>query len=131
VGSINSLSLLSDISSKVPPFDFWKSLTSQVSGASWCVCGGVPCNLLFPEVSCFHSFCWPSGLQSFSLTQYQIRFLSPLLPPNLSNFPPRSLHLSPLVTAFFSLPSRTEASSVKHFSLLSFLSSVDCIFGIL
>jgi hypothetical protein len=51
-----------------------------------------PPNLLSPEVACFHSFCWPPGLQSFSLTQYQIRFLStphplslsgPSLPPHL------------------------------------------------
>jgi hypothetical protein len=28
--------------------------------------GGSP-NLLFPEVACFHSFCWSSRLQSFSL----------------------------------------------------------------
>ena len=34
---------------------------------------------------------------------------------------------SPLVIAFFSLPSETEASSLEHFSLLSFLSSVECI----
>ena len=35
VGSISSLSLLSGISSKVPPFESWESLTSQVSGAFW------------------------------------------------------------------------------------------------
>ena len=50
---------------------------------------------------CLHSFCWPSGLQSFSPTQYQIRFHStPSLPPTLSTFPPRSLPPSPLVIAF-------------------------------
>jgi hypothetical protein len=38
---------------------------------------GSPPNLLFPEVACLHSFCRPSGLQSFSLTQYQIRFPPP------------------------------------------------------
>jgi hypothetical protein len=32
---------------------------------------------------------------------------------------------------FFSLPSGTEASSLEHFNLLTFLSSVDCILGIL
>jgi hypothetical protein len=86
-------------------------------------------NLLFPEVACLHSFFWPSGLQSISLTQYQIRF--PSSPPNPlpthSTFPPRSLPPSSLVIAFFSLPSGTEASSLEHFSLLTFLSSVDCI----
>jgi hypothetical protein len=71
VGSISSLSLLSGISSKVPPYESWESLTSQVSGAFW----ETP-NLLFPEVACFHCFCWSSGLQSFSLTQYQIMFSS-------------------------------------------------------
>ena len=35
VGYIKSLSLLSVISSKVPPFEFWESLISQVSGAFW------------------------------------------------------------------------------------------------
>jgi hypothetical protein len=35
------------------------------------------------------------------------------------------------VIAFFSLPSGTEVSSLGHFSLLSFLSSVDCILVIL
>ena len=38
-------------------------------------------NILSPEVACFYSFCWPSGLQSFALSQYQIRFpTSPCLP---------------------------------------------------
>jgi len=35
VGSLSSLSLLSGIWSKVPPFEFWESLNSQVSGAFW------------------------------------------------------------------------------------------------
>jgi hypothetical protein len=35
------------------------------------------------------------------------------------------------VIALFSLPSGTEASSLGHFSLLNFLSSVDCILGII
>jgi hypothetical protein len=36
VGSISSLSLLHlGISSRVPPFESWESLTSQVSGAFW------------------------------------------------------------------------------------------------
>jgi hypothetical protein len=42
-----------------------------------------------------------------------------------------SLLPSPLVIAFFSLPSGTEASSLGPFSLLNFLSSVECILGIL
>jgi hypothetical protein len=40
--------LLLGISSKVPPFESWESLTSHVSGASW----GSP-NLLFPEVAIY------------------------------------------------------------------------------
>jgi hypothetical protein len=35
VGSISSLSLLSGISSKVPPYESWESLTLQVSSAFW------------------------------------------------------------------------------------------------
>ena len=57
--------------------------------------------------------------------------LYPLFPPTLSTFPPRFFSLSPLVIAFFSLPSGTEVSSLGHFSLLSFLSSVDCTLDIL
>jgi hypothetical protein len=105
-----------------------------------CILEG-PLNFLSPEVACFLSFCWPSGLQSFSVTQYQIRFLSHSLssPPPLSHPPPRSHPLSligpsfppsPLVIAFFCLPSGTEESSPGPFSLLTFLSSVDYILGI-
>ena len=54
---------------------------------------------------------------------------SPTLP--LSTFPPMFILPSPLVVAFFSLPIRTEASSLGYFSLLSSLSSVDCILCIL
>ena len=41
-----------------------------------------------------------------------------------------SLSLPPVI-AFFSLPSGIEASSLGPFGLLTFLSSVDCILGIL
>ena len=96
----------------------------------WCILGVLPTSL-FPEVACLHSFCWPSGLQSFSLTQYQIRFLSnPTVShpnPHLHSLPSSSLPPFLLVIAFFSLPSGTEASSLGHFSLLSLLNSVDCI----
>jgi hypothetical protein len=74
--------------------------------------GGLP-HLKFPEVACLYSSCWPSELQSFSLTQYKIRFPSQthsLL--TQSTFPPMSLPPSTLVTAFFPLPSETEASSL-------------------
>jgi hypothetical protein len=75
----------------------------------WCILEGPP-NLLPPKIACFHSFCWPSGLQSFSLTRYQIRF--PSLPPHLPTSPPRSLPPSLLVIAFFSLLSGTQVSSL-------------------
>ena len=73
VGFISSFSLLLDISSKDPLFESCQSLTSQVSGAFW----RVPPTSYFLRlpVSIFF-FCWSSGLQSFSLTQYQIRFPS-------------------------------------------------------
>jgi hypothetical protein len=102
----------------------WESLTSQVSGTLW----RIPLNIRPPEVDCFHSFCWPSGLQSFSPTQYQIMSASSLNPGPcpLSHSGP-----SRLVIAFFSFPSGTEAYSLGPFSLLNFLSSVDCILGIL
>ena len=43
VGSLSSLSLLSGISTKVPSFESWESLTSKVSGAFW----GVPSTSYF------------------------------------------------------------------------------------
>jgi hypothetical protein len=70
VDSIGSLSLPSDISSKVPPFQSWESLPSHISGAFW----RSP-NLLFPEIACLHSFCRPWGLQSFFLTQEHAWYL--------------------------------------------------------
>ena len=131
VGSISSLSLLLGVWSKVPPFESLESLTSWVSGAF----GGVSPNLLFSEVTCLHSFCWPSGLQSFfpHPIPNKVSLSPPPLPssPTTSSFTPRFLPPSPLVIAFFSLPSGTEWSSPGHFSLLSFLISVDCILGIL
>jgi hypothetical protein len=59
----------------------------------------------------------------------QVPLYTPLLPHPIhfpSQIPP-----SPLVIAFFSLPSGTEASSLGHFSLLSLLNSLDCILCIL
>ena len=115
--TLNFLPLLSSFSSKVPPFESWESCTSQVSGAFG---GGDTPNLLFPEVSCLYSFCWPSGLQSFSLTQYQIRFPSfPFTSLTPSTFLPRFFPPSPLVIAFFSLPSGTEACSLGRFFFLT------------
>ena len=58
--------------------DLWVPRVSHLPDL-WCILEG-PLNLLFPEIACFHSFCWPSGFQFFSLTQYQIRFPSSPLP---------------------------------------------------
>jgi hypothetical protein len=76
---------VSGISSKLPPFECWDSLISL-----WCILEGLP-KLLPPKVACFHSSCWLLGLQTFPLTQYQIRFpFSSLCPPIqfLSQGPP-------------------------------------------
>jgi hypothetical protein len=112
---VDSTSSLSLLGISKGPFESWEFLTSQA------------------EVACLHSFCRPSGLQSFSLTQYQIMPPPPPRTPPLipSTFPSRSFPLSPLVIDFFYLPNGTKASSLGHFCLLSFLSHVDCILGIL
>ena len=95
VSSISSLSLLSGISFKVPHFESW---VSHLPGL-WCIMEGPP-NLLSSEVAYFHSFCWPSGLQSFSLTQYQIMFPSPPLPHSVHpvHFPSQYTFLPSLST---------------------------------
>ena len=84
-------------------------------------------HLLTPEVACFYSFCWPSGLQYVSPTQCLMRF--PSSPPYPLSHTGSSL--LPLVIAFFSIPSGIEASSLGLFGLLNFLSSLDCILCIL
>ena len=85
-----------------------------------------------PKIAYFHSFCRPSGLHSCFPTpspQYLITFsFPPLLFP--TQVPP-SLYPPIPVIAFFSLPSRIEVSSLGPFCLLTFLSSMDCILGIL
>ena len=86
VDFISSLSLLLGLSSKVPPFE---CLTSQVSGAL--LGGGRGCPN--PPISwgcLFTLFCRLSGLQSFSLPQYQTRFPSHHTP---THFPSLSPHL--------------------------------------
>jgi hypothetical protein len=102
VGFISSLSLLTGILYKVPPYESLESRTSQVSGAFW---GGGSPQPLISWGCLFTFFCWASGLQCFSLTQYQIRFSSSLHSPHTqSTFPPKSFPLSPIVReiAFFS-----------------------------
>ena len=122
VVSISSLSLLSDISSKVPPFKSQESLTSQVSGVFW----RVPPPILLPLEF------------SFFLVALRASVIFPYLIPNwvlllhlLTTCPPRSLPASPFVIVFFSFPSGTEASLLGTFSLYIFLSSVDSSLGIL
>ena len=116
MGSISSLFLLSGISSKIPPFESWESLTSQVSGAFW----GVPPTSYFLRLPVCILSSGPQGFSPFpSPTTRSGSPLPPLPHHTPSTFPPRSLPSSPLVIAFFSLLSGTEASSLGHFSLLS------------
>ena len=89
----------------------WVLRVSHLPGL-WCILEGSP-NLLFPEVACFHSFCWPSGLQSFSFTQYQIRFPSPPSPDPI-HFPSQVSPSLPTCDCFLHSPSGTEASSLGH-----------------
>jgi hypothetical protein len=92
VGSVSSLLLLTGISSKVPPYESWESLTSQVHS------GGPP-NLIFPI----------SSTNTISGSP-----LPPLpLPSCPHSHPSPSLPLSSLVIAFFSLPSGTEKRKKK------------------
>jgi hypothetical protein len=96
----------------------------------WCILEGPP-NRLLPEVACFHSFFWPSGISV--IFPHWIPAQVPLSAPPQVHFPwqiPCTPPPPPLVAAFFPLPSGTETSSLWPFSLLNFLSSVDCILGI-
>jgi hypothetical protein len=86
--------------------------------------GGSP-NIIFSEFSCWHFFLLT--FRASVIFPYPIPDKIPLLSHPLS----LSLPPSPLVIAFFSLPSGTEVSLLGHFSLLSFFSSVYCIFWIL
>jgi hypothetical protein len=80
---ISLLEVGSIISLYIQGPSLWVLRVSHLLGL-WCILEDSH-NLLPPEVACFHSFCWPSGLQSFSLTQYQIRF--PFCPPNSPTCP--------------------------------------------
>jgi hypothetical protein len=62
-----------------------------------------------PGVACYHSLCWPSKLQSFSLTQYQIRFPSPT--PIPFHFP---LPGSPLPPHLWLLSSTPPQVGLRH-----------------
>ena len=129
-GGLYKFPLPTGDSFNVPPFESWESLTSQVSGAFWKV---PPTSyLLRLPVSILSA--GPQGFSPFSSPNTRSGSRLPLTSPPFSTCPPRSLHSRlppPLVIAFFFLPSGTDASSIGHFSLLSFLSSVDSILGIL
>jgi hypothetical protein len=103
VGSISSLFLLSDISSKVPFFESWESLTLQVSGEFWRIPRPQPpiswgCLFLFFLLAFRASVLFPHPISD------QVA-LSP------SSLPSPIPHHSPLLIAFFYLPNRTEAST--------------------
>ena len=125
---LGPISLLLGILAKVIPTGSWEPLISSI----WNFLKVLPTH---PYHTLLHISMYSLGPQGFSpvsvllLPSYLIMFL--LSPPGRSALPPRSLlFLSPVI-AFFSLPSGTEASSLGPFSLLSFLSSVDCILVIL
>ena len=107
---------------KVPPYESWKSFISQDSGAFW---GVSPTSyFLFPF--------FLLALTASVLFPHPIPDQVSLSAPTPHPLPcPLSLPPSPLMIAFFCLPSGTEVSSLGHFSLLTFLSSMDCILGIL
>jgi hypothetical protein len=120
--STSPLSLPLGISSNVPPFESGGSLTSQDSGTFWRVPPtsyllSLPVSNLSAGPHGFSPFP-PPNTRSGSPLPTHFRPLSPFL---LKLLPP-----STLVIAFFSLPSRIEVSSLGPF-----LSSVDCILGIL
>jgi hypothetical protein len=104
VGSISYLYLLSGISSKVPE-------TSQVSGAFW---RWVP----QPPISwgCLFTFFLPALRVSVLFPHPipdQVSLSPPHCPPTLSPFPPRSVLLTPLLIAYFSLTSGSESPHLE------------------
>ena len=88
-------------------------------------------NLLSPKVDCFHSFCLTLWLQSFSLTQCQIRFPSPHF----------ASHLTPTLHShlwLLSLPTQVQLrhphlgpSACWYFWVLQTISWVFCTFLLL
>ena len=108
---------------KVPLFESWESLTSQVFDTFRRVS---PTTYILMLHVCIVSAV-PQGCQFFSPpnTQIMLPSLHPPIP-----FPSQVLPFS-IVVAFFSVTSETEASFLGPFSLLNFLSSVDCILCIL
>jgi hypothetical protein len=125
VDSTGSFSPLLSISSKVPPFEFWESLTSQVSGTFYRV----------PLLPNFHGCIFPFILLALGVllitttNTWSCSPFSSASPPPLSH-PVPSLHLFPVII-LFSLSSRIETSSLGPFGFLIYLSSVGYILGIL
>ena len=67
---LNRTAMACAVRSRIDKWDLTKLQSKR--HCLWCILG-----VQFPEVACLHSFCQTSGLQSFSLYQYQIRFPSP------------------------------------------------------
>jgi hypothetical protein len=100
VGSINSLFPLSGISSKVLPFEFWESFTSQVSGAFW----RVPPTSYLPSLPVYILSVGPQASVLFS---HPIPDQVPLSLPSPALFPSQVPPLPPYLWLLSSL-SRVE-----------------------
>jgi hypothetical protein len=85
VSSISSLSLLSGISSKVPPLESWESLIFQVSSTFW---GVPPTYILKLPVSILSA--GPQGFSHFPSPNTRSGSPLPSTSPSPSTFPPRS-----------------------------------------
>jgi hypothetical protein len=111
-------------------FEFWESLTSQISGSFYSATTHTHTHT--HTLGCIFPFILLALRASLLLTHTHTNLsCSPLLLPlpSPTQVPP-SLPLPPVI-AFFSLPSGIEASSLGPFNLLTFSSSVDCFLGIL
>ena len=94
------------------PFPAENHLASIHCSPSEANLAGIPV-LPFPVVTVMASVLFPHPIMFLPL---------PTHPPPSFTFPPRSLPPAPFVIEFFSTP-----MGLGHFSLLNFLSSVDCI----
>jgi hypothetical protein len=95
---------------------------------------GVPPTSYLPRLPVYIFFLLALRASVLVLFPHSIPDQVPLSPPTfphpyLLSLPGPSLLPSPLVIAFFSFPRGTEVSSLGPFSLLTFLSFVDCILG--
>jgi hypothetical protein len=121
VGFIGFLSLLLSISSKVPPCETWESLSSQISSVVWVV----PPIFYLLRLPVYILSAGPQGFSCFSSPNNRSGSPTPIL------FPFQVPPSLPTYDCFLLSPSEIEVSSLEHFSLLSFLNSVDCILCIL